>query len=59
MLFSIFLYSYFYIHTAYLIILYIIIFWNGGTYYVDHFSKKYIKKIEKIGLDWANNKIKK
>ena len=41
MLLSAVLYGNFILHTLYLIILYTIIFWNGGTYYVDHFSKQY------------------
>ncbi|KAI8997206.1 hypothetical protein BDB01DRAFT_712804 [Pilobolus umbonatus] len=43
-----FLYKYFWLHTTFLIAMFAVSVWNGGTYYIEVFSRRYISEIESI-----------
>ena len=45
-IFSLVIYSNRIVNMIYLILVYVVMTWNGACYYIDHFSMKYIKKIE-------------
>ena len=55
---SLIIYSNRYVNMIYLIVVYVVMTWNGACYYIDHFSMKYIKKIEEKGYQYALKKLK-
>ena len=45
-------------NTIFVMSFYVYIFWNGAVYYMDHFSKKYQKKIEDESFQKVKNRLK-
>jgi hypothetical protein len=43
-----YLYRHFWLHTAFLILMFAVSVWNGATYYIEVFSRRYISEIESI-----------
>ncbi|KAI9486590.1 MAG: hypothetical protein EXX96DRAFT_549653 [Benjaminiella poitrasii] len=41
-----FLYRHFWLHTAFLIIMFAVSVWNGASYYIEVFSRRYVLEIE-------------
>jgi hypothetical protein len=55
---SLVIYSNRIVNMIYLIMVYVVMTWNGACYYIDHFSMKYIKKIENQSYAYAMKKLK-
>ncbi|KAI8874648.1 hypothetical protein K501DRAFT_292286 [Backusella circina FSU 941] len=48
---TVFMFRYFWLHSAFLVAMFAVSVWNGANYYIEVFSRRYIMELEKIKPD--------